>query len=136
MDQHANEWTPLAEPYQAANGLTVITAGSMAQLEAIGIHFHNALSGPTGRRVFGTRRDRSHVYQVNLGDVPLSCGQLEVSEGRLVVRNDRAQHNMPGTAETIQAVEDFARAVNEGEVEVAYAMEGNGFAEKTPNPAP
>lgn len=128
------EWTPLADNFVAKNGLVVEMLSSSEQLKALGDRFQNALSD--GRFVDHWSKlaesGREQIYQVRQGDAVLSCGELHVQAGKVVVRWNRSYRNEAGNPESEAAVNEFARKANANEIDLNFEIGEAGFETRGP----
>lgn len=135
------EFTPLAEPFHAPNGLVVEFPSSVAELQELGRHFRNALSHEGFARHYvptqeGTTLAGTLAYKVSRDGVALSCGEIGLRDGAIVAIRDRAHSNRPGTPETLAAVEAFAEAANAGSHDLNYDVADGAIRVRSSAPTP
>lgn len=137
-DVPPKEWVPLAEVFTAPNGIVVEVISSDAVLAEMGDFFGNALelAGFRGHVADRIVRGVEHVYRTMRDGTMLSCGELRVKGGKVVVDFDRALRNRRGTKETGEAVAAFADAVNRGDVALAWDVGEDGFILREPAATP
>ena len=132
------EWTSLAEGFVASNGLTVEFLRNSGQLHALGKRFKNALSDPghADRWAALAESGKEQIYQVVRDGEALSCGELHVVGGEVVVDWNRGARNAPGSPESGAAIAEFVKGVNDGSIEANLAITAFGFEPKASAPAP
>jgi hypothetical protein len=131
-------WTPLSERYQAANELTVSIASTLEDILDIGEQMNNALRQPGVAAYYAHRiaQGQEHIFSVRSQGEMVACGELDAVQGRLRTIAIHGRLDRRATNEASEALEDYVSAINGGELEIAYEIGTDGFAQRSLSTAP
>jgi hypothetical protein len=134
-------WQTLSAPYAAANGLTVATVGTDAQLENLGHEFRNGLMVDWQRDLWAElcAEGNRQIFAVADADGgPVANGELKVHDGRVRVMFVRGPGNVEFAAghPAYDAADEYVAAINDGRIPTSLVPHGNGFSAPAPQEAP
>jgi hypothetical protein len=134
-------WQTLSGPFTAANGLTVATVGTDAQLENLGHEFRNGLMVDWQRDLWADlcmEGNRQIFAVADAEGAPVANGELKVQDGRVRVMFVRGRGNAEFAAgqAAYDAAADYAVAVNDRRIEISLVPHANGFSAPEPQAAP